>query len=402
MREFKLDAMGQARLGRFFEGIGQVLGNQARRESFATYAYGLMSDAERKSVEPIAAHTNPEDAQCEHDRLLYFLRESKWDDEAVRQFAVGYALDAMQAREPIEVSVVDDTGFLKQGKKSPGVQRQYTGSAGKTANCQIAVSLSVCTPTEHLPLDMELYLPISWTEDAARCAAARIPKDVVFRAKWKIALDMITRASEQGIALGVVLADSWYGDVPAFRQGLDNLELQYSVGVHSDTMVSRAHRSGRRGRPQSVLALAQRLRTKAFKTVTWRDGTRRSLSSRFAAVRVFPTRAGKPCAPEQWLMIEWPKSEENPTDFTLSTMPVRTGLKKLVRTTKQRWRTERVYEDLKGELGLDHFEGRSFPGWKHHVTAVLSCFAFVQSERVRRFPPAAAWTCRVGADRLAA
>src|SRR6266545_8075611 len=187
--------------------------------SFAIYAFGILGEGERKSAEPIAARAcaDPESADQMHNQMLTFLSRSNWEDEPVRRLATGYALGAMQRREEIRAWIVDDTGFLKQGKHSVGVQRQYTGSAGKTTNCQIGVSLTVCTATEQLPIDMQLYLPESWTGDPVRRKRTRIPDEVVFRPKWRIALDMIEAAVQAGFPVGVLLGDAAYGNVAEFR-----------------------------------------------------------------------------------------------------------------------------------------------------------------------------------------
>ncbi|MCK6592706.1 MAG: IS701 family transposase [Polyangiaceae bacterium] len=393
--DYLMDADGERRLGEYFAEIGEVLKNKKRRASFAVYAMGLLSDGERKSMEPIAARACPDVAgvDAQHQRLSHFMTDSVWSDRDVRQVAARYALSAMTAREPVQSWIVDDTGFLKQGKHSVGVQRQYTGSAGKIANCQLGVSLSVTTGTEHVPIDFELYLPKTWTEDAERRREARIPQSVVFRTKVELALDMVRRAVEDGVPRGIVLADSFYGDEPRFRSEVRALGLDYGVGVKSDCRVWRADRSGRRrGDPVTVRDLVAQLAPRKFRRVTWREGTRQSLYARFAALRVVPAYgdASEGVRREAvWLLVEWPQGEPTPTKFHFCTLSLRTPRKHLVRALKDRWRTERVYEDLKGELGLDHYEGRRFPGWHHHVSVALCCYAFVVAERVQRFPPSA-------------
>ncbi|WP_395854274.1 IS701 family transposase [Cystobacter fuscus] len=193
---------------------------------------GLLGDGERKSIEPIAARACPDPKKTDamHQRLLHFAVDSRWSDREVRREAARYALDAMTQREPVEAWIVDDTGFLKQGKHSVGVQRQYTGSAGKITNCQIGVSLSVATRTEHVPLDFELYLPESWANDTARRQEARIPEDIPFKTKPQLAVQMIGRAVTDGVPKGVVLADSAYGSSGEFRAQVRSLGLHYAVG----------------------------------------------------------------------------------------------------------------------------------------------------------------------------
>jgi SRSO17 transposase len=211
---YELDAGAQGRLGGYFSEIGEALSNKTRRAAFAMYAMGLLGSAERKSAEPIAAMTCADEATCEpmHHRLLRFVRDSPWSDSDVRRIAARHAIEAMTEQEPLRTWVIDDTGFLKQGKHSVGVQRQYTGSAGKVTNCQIAVSLSVTTRSAHVPIDFALYLPESWAGDPIRREECKIPNDVVFKTKHDLALEMITRAVDDKVPGDILLADSGYGD----------------------------------------------------------------------------------------------------------------------------------------------------------------------------------------------
>ena len=385
-----------SRLHSYFASIGEALGTDRRRASFAAYAMGLLGGAERKSVEPIAALAcaDPKRVDAEHQRLLHFMVDSPWSDHEVRLVAAMYVLAAMTDREPVEAWIIDDTGFLKQGSHSVGVQRQYTGSAGKIANCQLGTSLSVATRTEHVPIDFELYLPTSWTEDAARRREARIPDWVVFRTRPELALEMIRRAVTDGVPPGVVLADCAYGSSRAFRDGIRALDLHYIVAVDPQTVVAafdKRHRPG--DEVIGVRDLAFRINAaRGFRRCTWRKGTKVDLSARFALRRVVPAydaRKGIGKREPVWLLIEWRDGETEPANYFFASLNSRMTKKQLIRLAMQRWRTERVYEDLKGELGLDHYEGRRYPGWHHHVSVALCCYAFIVAERVRRFPPSA-------------
>jgi SRSO17 transposase len=391
------DADARRRLEAYVDSIGQLLGRKARRESFAIYAMGLLGDGERKSIEPIAARAcaEPAEVPAMEARLGHFLNDSPWSDERVRAYSGETALAAITAKEPVLNWIVDDTGMLKQGAHSVGVQRQYTGSAGKTTNCQVAVSLSVATRSAHVPLDFELYLPECWTEDPARRKEARIPDEVVFQTKLELALRMIRRAKANGVPPGVVLVDAAYGNANWFRMELRSLGLDYALAVQSPTKVWMLDRLERtRGDAIAVSDLAAKLVAKnAFRRCTWRAGTREHLSARFAAVRVACAYNDPMIEPRvreaHWLVIEWPDSEDGPTKFHLSSLPGTLTRRQLVRAIKERYRTERIYEDLKGELGFDHFEGRRFPGWHHHVTVALCCYHFIAAELARRFPPSA-------------
>jgi SRSO17 transposase len=389
------EAAVAARLEEYFDKIGTHLKDRRKRESFAMYAAGILGDGERKSVEPIAARACPDPAELHniHCKLLYFLAQSKWDDRAVRREAARYALEAVQQQGSVAPWIIDDTGFLKQGKHSVGVQRQYTGSAGKVTNCQVGVSLAAATDNDHLPIDFELYLPESWIDDAERRREARIPDEVVFQTKIELALGMIERAKEAGLPGSIILADAAYGDSTTFRNAVRYLwGFDFAVGVSSNLKVIPLNT---RRQAATIGEVARRLPSSAFRKLTWRDGSKARLRSRFCFMRVKTTHDDGIALQDReplWLIIEWPEHEAQPTKFALSTLPEKMSKKQIVRILKERWRTERMYEDLKGELGLDHFEGRSFTGWHHHVSVVLCCFAFVVAERARAFPPSAART----------
>ena len=392
-----MDGEAAQRLESYFDEIGQQLGNDSRRQSFAIYAMGILGDGERKSVEPIAARAcaDPAKADAAHQSLLHFVANARWSDQAVRRVAATHAIDAITKHGAVEAWIVDDTGMLKQGKDSVGVQRQYTGSAGKITNCQIAVSLSIATAESHVPVDVELYMPQTWTDDAKRRRAARVPDSLQFETKPQLALEMMRRAVKAKIPEGVVLADSAYGSSADFRDGVRELGLHFAVGVDPKTSVWLVDCDEQRSaEAASVRDIASALdELGEFRRCTWRKGTNADLSARFAARRVVPAY-DDPTRPanqrdELWLLVEWRDGESEPANYFFSSLPKRWTKKQLIRLVMQRWRTERIYEDLKGELGFDHYEGRSFPGWHHHVSVVLCCYAFVVAERARRFPPSA-------------
>jgi SRSO17 transposase len=235
---------------------------------------------------------------------------------------------------------------------------------------------------------MKLYIPASWADDRERCRKAKIPDSVTYRPKWQIAYDMIRSAHRDGIPLGIVLADSAYGDVSEFRAKLWLLGVDYALDVKSTTRVRLPGTEGRSAL-QSVLTLAKSLPKQAYRKVTWREGTKTTLSSKYARIPIEVNQGGVWTA--HTLLIDWPKGQDAPEHYTLlradHTKTMTT--KQLVRVVRQRWRTERMYQDAKGEFGLDHYEGRSYVGWNHHVTAVLCCYAFTVSERSRHFPPSA-------------
>jgi SRSO17 transposase len=371
------------------------LGRKDRHPWAEAYVRGLLLEGERKSIEPMAKRLPDGNVQA----LQHFIGKSPWPYEPVRQQLAGVLCPEMGPG----LWIVDDTGFPKQGKHSVGVARQYSGTLGKVANCQVAVSLQHATATASLPVDWALYLPEEWTEDPARCAAAGVPVPVRHRPKWRLALDLIDRARRAGLADQRVIADAGYGTIAEFRAELRARRLSYVVGVESGIGVwtrwprRRRPNTGGRGRPptrwdyggqrpRSVLDVARTLPDAAYHTVTWRQGSKGKLTSRFARVRVWPSHGyheGKPPECEQWLLIEWPADAAQPMKYWLAIAPRRISLVQLVRWAKARWRVEQDYAQLKDELGLDHFEGRSWLGWHHHVTMATMAYGFLIREQLR-------------------
>ena len=377
------------------------LGNVVRRRWAEVYLRGLLLDGQRKSIEPMAQRLRAIDSAAPdyEQALQQFINQSPWEDRPIRHRLTSRVLAAVGSGGLV---IVDDTGFPKQGTHSVGVARQYSGTLGKVGNCQVAVTLQYATEQEVFALDAELYLPEEWGSDRGRLDAAGVPRDVGYRPKWQIALALLRQAQANGLS-GTVLADSAYGDATEFRQALDDGGWPYGVGVSSTLKVVAAdHDFGRvpphRGkgrppsRPEKVRAGAQapsvkewaQARAKAFRRVTWREGARGKLSSRFAAWRVRPAHrlsAGKEPLAACWLVVEWPEGEAEPTKYFFSNLAADTSLLRLVRTAKGRWWVEHSYKELKDELGLDHFEGRGWRGWHHHVTLVLLAYAFLVLRR---------------------
>jgi SRSO17 transposase len=391
-----LDATAAQQLSEYFDRIGKILGRKDRRELFEIYAQGIFGDGERKSIEPIAARACPDPARAgaAHQRLLHFALDSPWRDQDVRRQAARYALDAMTAHAPIEWWIIDDTDFPKQGSHSVGVHRQPAGAAGKLVNCQIGVNLTVATAGDQLPLDFALYLPDTWTEDKARRQEARVPDDVRFATKPEIALDLIRRAIDAQIPTGIVLAGPAYGAARGFRAGVRELGLHYAVATDARAAVMVFDKLGRRGDEVVRLdELASRIEAQGgFRRCTWQRGSQPELATRFALRRIAavdPEDHGGEDREPLWLLIEWRTGEAAPAGYFLCSLPELLTKKKLVHLVMQRSRTERVYRDLKGQFGLDHYEGRRFPGWHHHVSIVLCCYAFVVAARARHALPAA-------------
>lgn len=374
------------------------------------YCAGLLLPGERKSVEPIAARVAPDNVRRTHQSLHHLAADSPWSDEAVLENVREHVLGAMNRNGAVAGWIVDDTGFPKKGTHSVGVARQYCGQVGKQDNCQVAVSLSIATHHASVPVAWRLYLPESWANDRERRKTTGIPEEIGFQTKPAIALAQIRQAVEQGIPPAPVLADSAYGNETRFREGISELELQYAVGVHENMTVwppgevpqPKKRRQGRgrpavrlhrdaEHRPVAVKELALSLPTHVWKIVTWREGSRKKLKSRLAAVRVRPAHRDRKKSepyPEEWLLMEWPSGEAEPTKYWLSTLSAQTRPTALVKLAKHRWIIERDYQELKRELGLGHYEGRGWRGFHHHATLCIAAYGFLVIER-SRFPPSA-------------
>ena len=401
-------ARSEARFAGYVEDLIQVIGHADRAVPLRDYCTGLLLPVERKSVEPMAAATAPAQVSAKHQSLLHFVGKAPWSDEAVMTKVRDVVLPAIERSGPIRAWIVDDTGFPKKGKHSVGVARQYCGQLGKQDNCQVAVTLSIANDAASLPIGHQLYLPEAWANDRARRKKVGVPDEIVFKTKPEIALDQIKTAHAAGAPQGVVLADAGYGTDTRFRTGVTALGLSYAMGVQGTISVWRPGeeplgpkrwsgrgqppsrlRRDKRHRPISAKDLAFSLPARAWRTITWREGTNAPLSSRFAALRVRPAHRDQKLSsprPVEWLVIEWPRGEGEPTKYWLSTLPETTALKALVDLAKLRWRIERDYQDLKQEIGLGHYEGRSWRGFHHHATLSIAAYGFLISER-ETIPP---------------
>ena len=364
-----------ADLDEYLEHLCAALGHADRRISLKDYCRGLMLPIARKSVEPLAAHTDPMHVCAKHQSLHHFVAKSTWSDSAILESVRNWVQPAL-ITETGRYWIIDDTGFPKKGRHSVGVARQYCGQLGKQDNCQVAVSLSFATELGSVPIAYRLYLPKDWANDPARRKKAGVPDELTFATKPQIALDQMRQALASGVPTGVVLADAGYGDETGFRDGITELGMLYAVGVRPATTVwapgtaplppkvwsGRGIRPTRLRReagnePVSVKALALSLPSQVYRTVTWREGSNIDLSSRFAAVRVRPAHRdylGTEMRAEEWLLIEWPEGDAEPLKYFLSTAPDDATLEQIVFVTKMRWRIERDYKELKQKLGRGH------------------------------------------------
>ena len=386
-----------------------VIGHADRARPLFDYCIGLIMPGERKSVEPMAAVTAPDRTAAQHQSLLHFVGEGNWSDEKILVKVRELVLPEIERHGPIEAWIIDDTGFPKKGQHSVGVARQYCGQLGKQDNCQAAVSLSLANHHASLPVAYRLYLPEDWATDSGRRRKTGVPEEVSFKTKPEIALEQITAACKAGLPRGVVLMDAGYGNNSELRADITALGLSYVAGILSNTTVwapgtgplppkawapghgrpTKCLRRDGAHRPVQVKDLAVSLPAKAWRTITWREGTNAPLRSRFARLRIRIARRdfdrSEPW-PEEWLLIEWPEGEKEPTKYWLSNLPKDIAFRQLVEVAKLRWRIERDYQELKQEVGLGHFEGRGWRGFHHHATLCIAAYGFLVSER-ETIPP---------------
>ena len=402
----------QQRFAAYLDSLARAAGHADRAIPLRSYCTGLLLPGERKSIEPLAARLAPHDVRRVHQSLHHFVANAPWSDEALLERVRHSVLPMMKRNGPVVAWIVDDTGFPKKGTHSVGVVRQYCGQVGKQENCRVAVSLSLATEQASLPIAWRLYLPEIWAQDRKRRKETGIPREVTFVTKPAIALQQIRKAVEEEVTTAPVLADAAYGNDGQFREGLTELGLEYVVGVQKSTTVWRpgeaplpAKRWKRRGRPPillrrdkhhqpiSVKQLAESLAASSWENVSWRQGTKQRLHARFAALRVRVAhrdywRSELPA--EEWLLIEWPPEESEPTKYWLATLSADAKLAALVKLAKHRWIIERDYEELKQELGLGHYEGRGWRGFHHHGTLCIAAYGFLVAERSRFSPSARA------------
>jgi SRSO17 transposase len=393
-------------LGNFIDSMVDGMGRPERRQAMASYITGLLLDGERKSVQPMAARLvdDPGEIEAMRQRLQQAVCFSPWSDAEIFS-----RLSTKIDRElpGIEALVVDDTGFAKKGKFSVGVARQYSGTLGRVDNCQVAVSVHLAGEIGSACIGMRLFLPEAWANDGQRRRSVGIPDEIEFAKKWQIALALIDEALAAGVRRHVVLADPGYGDSTEFRDGLSERGLPYVVGVMGSHCiwqpgiepVAASRSDGKLGRPStrpravvdpmSIERYATELGLDNYRRVTWREGSRGKQSSRFVARRIRSAERrtkGRPPGDEEWLLCEWPDGESAPTKFYFSSLPASTSLKALVRAARLRWRIERDYQELKQEIGLDHFEGRMWRGFHHHAALCAVAHAFLALQRAL-FPP---------------
>lgn len=390
-------------LQEFLDYITEGMGRPERRRAIGWYLTGLLLDGERKSVVSMAKRLVQQDDEAEavRQRLQQCVTISNWADEEVRR----RLLQRFESVLRPEAFVVDDTGFAKKGKHSVGVARQYSGTLGRVDNCQVATSLHVASNDSSGCVGMRLYLPEEWASDAERRAKAGVPEEVVFRRKWQLALDLLDEALAAGAPPRLVLADCGYGDSTEFRDGLVERKCPYLVGISGQRLgwppgstprPPPQRRAGQLGRPKTryrdgdhkplpLAELAQDLEFRKYRCPDGRGGTK---SGHFAFTRLHLAERhdkGRKPSDEVWLIVEW-RPGNGERKYYVSNLPPSVPKKELVRLVKLRWRIERDYQEMKGHVGLDHFEGRTWRGFHHHATLCAVAHAFLALQR-RLFPP---------------
>jgi len=394
-------AEARERLVGFLGEVAAGLSLARQRENALLYVRGLIEHGGRKSLQPTLFRL--EETPARYESMQQFLADSPWDPELL----VRACAERVAPELAVTAWVVDDTGIAKDGRHSPGVKRQYSGTLGKIGNCQIAVSVHAVGERGTLPLGWALYLPEEWCAERERRREAKIPEQVVFQTKPQLAAALTERASAWELPAAPILADCAYGDDSAFRTRLHARELEYVLAVSAqisvygpETIFAVPERNGKTGRRRSVArpdrncesvrALAERLPATAWQTLPCRTTPAgEDVEGRFAFVRLVathPVRNDNQPPREEWLIIEWPEAAETPSDYWLSNLPADTPAERLARLARLRWTVELDYRQLKGELGLDHYEGRSYLGFHHHTALVTCAHAFLTLERL--CPPA--------------
>jgi SRSO17 transposase len=400
------------------EVLGEAMNRPVQLVNGGLYVRGLLEQGPRKSLEPLVSRLG---GDADYQSMQQFVADSPWDPGLV----VRAVAERVAPVIGVEAWVLDDTGFPKDGKESPGVKRQYSGTLGKIGNCQIGVSVHAVGKSGTVPLGWALYLPEEWCEDSARRRKAKIPKEVRFMAKFELGAELVERASGWAVPKAPVLGDHDYGRRFWLRERLAQAGCEYVLAVGPDKRVFEQGtafevppRPTKRGsssqrplpdrEPQPVGELIARLGPGGAQTVSFRDGPNgEPVTSTFVFARVHAAHGwqrpredqrGRHHGPEwrtdaelppreEWLIAEWPQGEDKPSGYWLSNLPADTDPERLAYLARLRWKIELDYKQLKGELGLDHYEGRSWLGWYHHTALVTAAHGFLTLERLNPFHP---------------
>ncbi len=369
---------------RFLTPLIKGLGRSERREGATLYVEGLLLPGQRKSIEPLAQRLGA-DAQ----KLQQFITDSPWSEAGVWQ---AIRQEVVERMEPLQAWIVDETGWLKQGTHSVGVAHQYCGAAGKSANCQVNVQVAVTDGLVALPVGARLYLPESWIQNQERCRAAGVPAEMVFATKPQIALELVAAALADGVPKAPVLGDYAYGINGQFRDGLRRLGLEFFLQIDLGQLVGwtrpvavekkRKHWHVRPGQPSAkgLAALWAEQKSADWHKVSWKAADGKTRRTRLAWLKVYLASAlerGAADLEEVWLVADWPEGETEPCHYYLAHLLRPPTPSRCLRLSRSRWNIEQYFQRAKDDLGLDHFEGRSWRGFHHHLLMAVLAYLFV-------------------------
>lgn len=378
------------------------LGRSERRVAATRYIEGLLLPGQRKSIVPMAERLG-----VDSQSLQQFVTDSPWSDEAVWR---AIRQETISHLEPLEAWVVDETGWVKQGSHSVGVSHQYCGAVGKQANCQVSVEVVVSDGWIAAPLGGRLYLPERWTQDRERCAQAGVPEEVEFATKPELGLEIVRQARRDGVPPAPVLGDSIYGNNGAFRAGVRELKMEFFLQVdgHSlkgwdhevQTEVKRVRRHVRAEQPaaETLAELTRRIPEADWKKCSWVTAGGKTRRTRLAWREVFLQhdlrRAGGELE-KVWLVVDWPAGHAEPYHYYVAHLDRPLTKARCLKLSRSRWHIEQYFQRSKDDLGLDHFEGRSWRGFHHHLVLSAIAYLFILSAYLRRKKN---FWCDVGTD----
>jgi SRSO17 transposase len=372
------------RLPKFLSPLVQDLGRSERREGATLYVEGLLMPGQRKSIGPMAERLG-----VDSQKLQQFITDSPWEDSAIWKAVRPVAMDAL---EPLEAWIVDETGWLKQGAHSVGVAHQYCGAVGKSANCQVNVQVAITDGLVAVPVGARLYLPESWTQDAARCREAGVPEEVGFATKPQIALSLIQQVLADGVVQAPVLGDNAYGINGEFRDQLRALGLEFFLQIDPGQLTGWAqpvrlekkrthwHVVEKSPEPLTLLKLFAAQKTVKWRPCSWKAADGQTRHTRLAWMRVYLAGAldrGAQTLEEAWLVVDWPEDAGEAYHYYLAHLHREPTVARCLRLSRSRWNIEQYFQRGKDDLGLDHFEGRSWRGFHHHLVMAVLAYLFV-------------------------
>ncbi|MGA2658730.1 MAG: IS701 family transposase [Verrucomicrobiota bacterium] len=372
------------RLPQFLSPLVQDLGRSERRVGATLYVEGLLMPGQRKSIGPMAERLG-----VDSQKLQQFITDSPWDESAIWKAIRPAAMDCV---EPLEAWIVDETGWLKQGEHSVGVAHQYCGAVGKSANCQVNVQVAITDGLVAVPVGARLYLPESWTKDRARCREAGVPDEVEFATKPQIAVKLIKEALVDGVVPAPVLGDNAYGINGEFRDELRRLGLEFFLQIDPNQMMgwaqpvtverkrTRWHVVADTPAAPTLLKLFAAHKAVKWRPCSWKAADGQTRHTRLAWMRVYLPGAldrGAQNLEGLWLVVDWPEGAAEAYHYYLAHLHREPTVARCLRLSRSRWNVEQYFQRGKDDLGLDHFEGRSWQGFHHHLVMAVLAYLFV-------------------------